>query len=159
MDILERRSELKGMSSGSLFTIVANQRISNCLIGSKPCGFSLHYKGIHLCVSELMGKGCLVERLEPSEQLYPEEEGINSFLPIFEKMETELLSSGKKPIEFKVYHRDDLTRSMVYLGTVIERRRKERGSNLKDLLKKAIKEYSDYVENPSKIFLLGNWRD
>ena len=77
--------------------------------------------------------------------------------PFLKKMETELLSSGKKPVEFKVYHRDDLTRSMVYLGTVIERRRKERGSNLKDLLKKAIKEYSDYVENPSKIFLLGNW--
>jgi len=159
MDILEGRSELKGMSRVSLFTLVANQRISNCLIGAKLCGYSLHYQGIHLCVSELMGKGCLVERSEQWEQLYPEEEGINGFLPIFEKMETELLSSGKKPIEFKVYHRDDLTRSMVYLGTVIERRRKERGSNLKDLLKKATKEYSDYVENPSKIFLLGNWGD
>ena len=159
MDILEGRSELKRMSRGSLFTLVANQRISNCLIGAKACGFSLHYQGIHFCVSELMGKGCLVERSEQSEQLYPEEEGINGFLPIFEKMETELLSSGKKPIEFKVYHRDDLTRSMVYLGTVIERRRKERGSNLKDLLKKATKEYSDYVEDPSKIFLLGNWGD
>jgi hypothetical protein len=48
---------------------------------------------------------------------------------------------------------------MVYLGTVIERRRKERGNNFKDLLKKAIKEYSDYVGNPSKIFLVGNWGD
>lgn len=156
MDILGGRTELKGMSRGSLFTLLANQRISNCLLGAKPCGFSLHYKGIHLCVSELIGKGCLVERLGQSEQLYPEKEGINGFLPVFHKMETELLSSRKKPIEFKVYHRDDLTRSMVYLGTVIERRRKERGSNLKDLLKKTIKEYSDYVENPSKIFLLGN---
>ena len=75
-------------------------------------------------------------------------------LPMLRK---KLLSAGKKPVEFKVYHREDPTRSMVYLGTVIERRRKERGSNLNDLLKKAIKEYSDYVENPSKIFLLGNW--
>ena len=159
MDILEGRSELKRMSRGSLFTLVANQRISNCLIGARACGFSLQHQGIHFCVSELMGKGCQVEGLEQWEQLYPEKEGINGFLPIFEKMETELLSSGKKPVEFKVYHRDDLTRSMVYLGTVIERRRKERGSNLKDLLKKAIKEYPDYVENPSKIFLLGNWGD
>jgi hypothetical protein len=156
MDILKGRSELKGMGSGTLFTLVANQRISNCLIGAKPCGFLLHYKGIHVCVSELMGKGCLVERSEQWEQLYPEKDRINGFLPIFEKMETELLSSGKKPITFKVYHRDDLTRSMVYLGTVIERRRKERGSNLQDLLKKAIKDYSDYVENPSKIFLIGD---
>jgi hypothetical protein len=156
MVVLKERSELKGMSRGSLFTLVANQRISNCLIGAKPCGFSLQYKGIHLCISELMGEGCLVERLEQWDQLYPEEEAMNRFFPIFEKRETELLSSGKKPIEFKVYYRDDLTRSMVYLGTVIERRRKERGSNLQDLLKKVIKEYSDYVENPSKIFLLGN---
>jgi hypothetical protein len=109
MDFLEGRSELKGMSSGSLFALVANQRISNCLIGAKPCGFSLHYKGIHLCVSEILGKGCHAERLEQWEQLYPEKEGINGFLPIFEKTESELLSSGKKPIEFKVYHRDDLT--------------------------------------------------
>ena len=159
MDILEGRSELKRMSRRSLFTLVANQRISNCLIGAKPCGFSLHYQGIHFCVSELMGKGCLAERFEQWEQLYPEKERINDFLPIFEKMETELLSPRKKPVEFKVYQRDDLTRSMVYLGTVIERRRKERGNNLKDLLKKAIKEYSDYVGNPSKIFLVGNWGD
>jgi hypothetical protein len=156
MDILEGRSELKGISNRRLLRLVANQRVSNCLIGAKPCGFSLYYKGIHVCVSELMRKGCVVERLEQWEQLYPEKDGINGFLPIFEKMETELLSSGKKPIEFKVCRRDDLTRSMVYLGTVIERRRKERGSNLRDLLNKAIKEYSDYVEDPSEIFLLGN---
>jgi hypothetical protein len=156
MDILEGRSELKGMSRRSLFTLLANQRISNCLVGAKPCGFLLHYKGIHSCVSELMGKGCLVERLEQSEQLYPEKNGINGFLPILKKMQAELLSSGKKPIEFKVYHRDGHTRSIVYLGTVIERRGKERGSNFKDLLRKAIKEYSNYVENPSQIFLLGN---
>ncbi len=106
-----------------------------------------------------MGKGCLVERLKQLEELYPEKKEINGFLPIFERMEAELLSSGKKPVEFKVYHRDDLTRSMVYLGTVIERRKKERGNNLKDLLKKAIKEYSAYVENPSNIFLLGIWGD
>jgi hypothetical protein len=156
MDIIQGRSELGGMSRGSLLTLVANHRISSCLVGAKLCGFSLHHQRVHLCVSELMGKGCLVERSEQWGQLYPEKDGINGFLPIFKKMEAELLSSGKKPIEFKVYHRDDLTRSMIYLGTVIERRRKERGSNLKDLLKKAIKEYSNYVENPSNIFLLGN---
>jgi len=156
VNIWEERSKLMRMRRRSLFTLVANQRISNCVIGAKVCGFSLQHQKIHFCVSELMGKGCVVEREEQSEQLYPEKEGNNGFLPIFEKMEKELLSVGKKPVEFKVYHRDDLTRSMVYLGTVIERRRKERGNNLKDLLKKAIKEYSDYVENPSNIFLLGN---
>jgi hypothetical protein len=156
MDILEGRSELKRMSRGSLFTLLANQRISNCVIGAKACGFSLKYQEIHFCVSELLGNGCLVERSEQSEHLYPEKEGSNRCLPIFDKMETDLLSARKKPLEFKVYHRNDLTRTMVYLGTVIERRRKERGNNLKDLLEKAIKEYSDYIEHPSQIFLLGN---
>ena len=156
MVVLKERTELRGMSRRSLFMLVANQRISHCLIGAKLCGYSLHYQGIHFCISELMGKGCPFERLVQWDQLYPAEEAINPFFPIFEKKETELISSGKKSIEFRVYYRNDLTRSMVYLGTVTERRRKERGNNLKDLLKKAMKEYSDYVEDPSKIFLLGN---
>jgi len=155
MDILEGRSELKRMSRGSLFTLGANQRISNCLIGARACGFSLHHQGIHFCVSELMGKGCEVERLEQLEQFYREKEKINFSLPFLQKMETELLLSGKKDVEFKVYHRDHLTRSTVFLGKIIERRRKERGDNPKDLLSKAIKQYSDYVEDPSTIFLLG----
>lgn len=154
MDIREGRSELKGMSRVSLFTLVTNQRISNCLIGAKPCGFSLHYQGIHLCVSELIGKGCLVQRLEQREQLYPEKEGIHCFLPIFGKMETELLLPRKKALEFKVYHRDHLTHSAIFLGKIIERRRRERGNNLKGLLSKAIKQYSDHVKDPSTIFLL-----
>jgi len=152
MDILEGRGELKRMNRGNLFTLLTNQRISNCVIGAKACGFSLQYQKIHFCVSEIMGNGCPVERLEQSEKVYPEKEGINGFLPNFDKMEPE----GKKPVEFKVYHRDTLTRSMVYLGTVIERRKKERGNNLNDLLKKAVKEYADFVENPSQIFLVSN---
>jgi hypothetical protein len=57
--------------------------------------------------------------------------------------------------EFKVYYRNHLTRCMVYLGTVTERRKKERGNNLGDLLKKAKAEYSKDVPDPSRIFLLG----
>ena len=157
MDILRARSELKRMSKGDLFKLVEKQRISRCLIGAKPCGLSLQYHGIHFCVSELLGKGCLVQRLELWEQIYPKKKGINDSLPILQKMETELLSQEKKPIAFKVYFRDDFARSMVYLGTVVERRRKERGNNLGDLLKKALKEYSDYVKDPSKIFLMSNY--
>jgi hypothetical protein len=90
------------------------------------------------------------------EEIYPKKKGINGSLPILQKMETELLSQEKKPVEFKVYCRDGYARSMVYLGTVVERRRKERGNNLGDLLKKALKEYSDDVKDPSKIFLLSH---
>jgi len=88
------------------------------------------------------------------EQLYDEREKVNFSLPFQQKMETELLLPRKKAVEFKVYHGDRLTRSTVYLGKIIERRRKERGDNLKGLLSKAIEQYSDHVKDPSTIFLL-----
>ena len=101
-----------------------------------------------------MGEGCQVEKLEQLEQPYDEKEKVNFSLPFPQKMETELLFPTKKALEFKVYHRDYLTHSAVFLGKIVERRKKERGDNLKGLLSKAIKQYSDYVEDPSTIFLL-----
>jgi len=88
------------------------------------------------------------------EQIYDEKEKVNLSLPFPQKMETELLLPKKKAVEFKVYHRDRLTRSTVFLGKIIERRRKERGDNLKDLLSKAIEQYSDGLKDPPTIFLL-----
>jgi hypothetical protein len=117
----------------------------------------VHYKGSNFCVSEILGKGCEVERLEQLKQLYYDEdkkEEVNFSLPFVPRMETELLSPGKKAVEFKVYYRDHLTHSRVFLGKIIERRRKERGNNLKGLLSKAIKQYSDQVEDLSTMFLL-----
>ena len=156
MDILNTRCELQRMNRGDLFKLAMDQRLSKCLVGGITCGFTLQYKGIRFCVSELLGKGCLVERSGQWDQFCPDEEEINRPLTFLQEMEAEILSPGKRPVEFKVYYRDDLTRSMVYLGTVIERRRKERGNNLRDLLKKAVKEYSNDVQDSSKIFLLGH---
>jgi hypothetical protein len=65
-----------------------------------------------------------------------------------------LLQKEKRNIEFKVYCRDPDTHSMIFLGKMIERRTKERGNNLKDLLLKAMENYSDRVKDPSTIFLL-----
>jgi hypothetical protein len=155
LEILETKIELKRMKRGDLFKLVMDQRLSNCLVGGMVCGYSLHYKGVRFCVSELLGKGCLVQRLGQWEKFYPDKEIIKDSLPLLQEMGPELTSSGKSPVEFKVYYRDDLTRSIVYLGKVIERRRKERGNNLGDLLKKAIKEYSEYIRDPSMLFLLG----
>jgi len=155
LEILKTKFELKRMKKGDLFKLVMDEKLSNCLVGGMVCGYSLHYKGVRFCVSELLGKGCLVERLGKWEKFYPDKEKINDSLPLLQEMSLELSPSEKRPIEFKVYYRDDLTRSIIYLGKVIERRRKERGNNLGDLLKKAIKEYSDYVQDPSKLFLLG----
>ena len=156
LEILKTKFELKRMKRGDLFKLVMDQKLSNCLVGGTVCGYSLHYKGVRFCISELLGKGCLVERLGQWEKFYPDREKNDDSLPLLEEMSSELSSLGKRPIEFKVYYRDDLTRSIIYLGKVTERRRKERGNNLGDLLKKAIKEYSNYVQDPSKLFLLGH---
>jgi len=156
VDILEAKRELQKMRMGNLFEMAMDQKLSRCLVGGRSCGYSLLYKEIRFCVSEILGKGCLLERLGQWETFFPEKEPLNgphAFLPRLEAVPS---SPGKKFGEFKVYYRDDLTRSMVYLGTVIERRRKERGNNLRDLLKKAAKEYSNHVPDPSRIFLLEN---
>ncbi len=126
MEILEGRTKLKKMSQGSLFTLAANQRLSKCAVGAKVCAFFLQYQESHYCISELIGEGCFVMKSEQSEQLYPEKLEENACLPIFEETGSETLSARKKPLEFKVYHRDNLTRSIVYLGTVIERSKKRR---------------------------------
>ncbi len=155
VDILEAKRELKEMRGINLFRIVMDQKLSKCLVGGITCGYSLLYKEIRFCLSEIMGKGCLIERLGQWERFYPEKGGINDFPALLQTSEPVPLSPGKNSGEFRVYYKDGLTQSMVYLGTVIERRKRERGNNLGDLLKKAIKEYSNYAPDLSKIFLLG----
>jgi hypothetical protein len=140
--------------SRDLFKMALSRRMSNCLIGGRPCGFLFQYEGSNFCVSEILGEGCQVEKLEQMEQLYDEKEKVNFSLPFQQEMESELLLPRTRAAEFKVYHRDHLTHSAVFLGKIIGRRRKERGDNLKGLLNKAIKEYSGHVEDPSTIFLL-----
>ncbi len=156
MDILKARYELRRMSAGDILNLALNWRISYCLIGARPCGFLLQYKGSIFCVSEILGKGCQVGRLMQLEQLQLEDERekVNFSLPFPQKKEAELSSPGKMAVGFRVYHRDPLTRSSVSIGKIIERRRKERGDNLKDLLSKAIEQYADHVKDPSTIFLL-----
>jgi hypothetical protein len=154
MDILEAKHELQKMRARKLFKMAMDQKLSRCLVGGRTCGYSLLYRGIRFCVSELLGKGCLLERLTEWERFFPEETPHGSYA-LLPRLEAVPPLSGGNCGEFKVYYRDGLTRSMVYLGTVIERRRKERGNNLGDLLKKAATEYSKDVRDPSKIFLLG----
>jgi hypothetical protein len=155
MDILKARCELRKMSTAGLFNLALNQKMSGCVIAGRPCCFYLQYKGCRFCASEVLGEGCQLERLEQSNRRDHDKEKINFMLPFINEMETKLLPSGKEGVEFKVYHRNHLTRSTVFLGKITERRRKERGNNLRDLLGKAIRQYSNDVEDPSAIFLLG----
>lgn len=155
MDILEAKRELQKMRARNLFKMAMDQKLSRCLVGGRTCGHSFLHRGIRFCVSELLGKGCLLERLGEWERFFPEKDSDNGSGALLPRLETAPPSSGKNSGEFKVYYRDELTCRMVYLGIVIERRKKERGNNLGDLLKKAEMEYSHHVQNSSKIFLLG----
>jgi hypothetical protein len=154
MNINEARRELRTMSVEDLFNLTLNQKMSGCVIGRGPCRFYLQYNGSSFCVSEILRMGCQLERLEQLEQNHHYNETTNFLFPHSQKIEREFSSSEVKGIEFKVYHRDSLTGSVVLLGRITERRRKERGNNLRDLLGKAMREYSDYVEDSSTIFLL-----
>jgi hypothetical protein len=152
MDVYEARSELRRMCRRDLWRLVSAQRISGCLIGDRACGLYLRYKGFNFCASEIIGEGCQVEKSAKLEEVDHGQDEINCPLP----MGISPLSPGKKAVEFKVYCRDPITKSMIFLGNILERRTKERGNNLMDLLVKAVKDYSGCIEGPSMIFLLGS---
>ena len=156
MDVFEARSELRFLGRRSLLRLVLAQRISRCLIGGRACGLYLHHKGFNFCVSEVMGEGCQVERSARTEEFHQSGEKINSWLPLTNRIGTSPFLPGKKKVEFKVYCRKPITKSMIFLGNILERRIKERGNNLRDLLVKAVKDYSYRIEDASTIFLLGS---
>jgi hypothetical protein len=155
MDPLKIRRELQRKDHKELFKILVNQRISRCLIGGMPCSFYLRYKEFSFCVSEILGQGCQLEKIERLAEVHQGRDEISFSLPFIQKPDKGSVFPELK-VEFKVYYRDDLTRSHVFLGNVTERRKKERRNNLKDLLKKAMRDFSDEVNDPFAIFLIGS---
>ena len=156
MDVNAARDELRRMSKRNLFKLLSKERILRCIVGDQACGFFLHYKGFNFCVSEIFGQGCQVERSENLEDRSEEPWEINFLLPIMQGPDTDLAEKGERGVKFRVYCRDNATNSMILVGHVTERRTKERGKNLEDLLVKAVKDYSNCVTNPSTIFLLSS---
>ena len=136
--------------------LVSAQRISRCLIGGRACGLYMRYKGFNFCVSEIMREGCQVERSAKVEEVYQSQEESSCPLPLMDRIGISPLSPGKKAVEFKVYCRDPIKKSMIFLGNIFERRTRERGNNLRELLVKAVKDYSYCIEGASTIFLLGS---
>ena len=66
------------------------------------------------------------------------------------------LTSRKRIVVFNIYYRKPSSKSIRFLGKVIERRLKERGNNFEDLLAKVRRDYSYRVIDPNGIFLLGS---
>jgi len=52
-----------------------------------------------------------------------------------------------------VYRLDDKTQTMVPLGTLVERRKTERGKNTNGMLKLARKEFAETEEESKRIFI------
>ena len=55
------KEELRKMKKGDLLKMVINQRERKCVLGGL-CRFLLEYRRIIFCVSEILGRGCQVER-------------------------------------------------------------------------------------------------
>jgi hypothetical protein len=154
MNVYQARNELRRMRRKHLLRLASAQRISKCLIGGRACGLYLPYRGFNFCVSEIMGQGCQVHDLANFEEPCQVEKETDWSLPLLDRIGIGPLPPGKKSAEFKVYCRDRITRSITFLGGVIERRAKERENNLRALLAKAVKDYSHCVADLSTIFIL-----
>ena len=154
MSVYRARNELRKIGRANLFKLASRQRISRCVVSGETCGFYLHYKGFGFCLSEILGQGCQIERMEKLEDRDGTLLETDDRLPFTKKFDTVSLQEEKRNIGFRVYYRDCVTRSFILLGKVIERRTKERGNNLKDLLVKAVSHYSSCVADPSAIFLV-----
>jgi hypothetical protein len=90
------------------------------------------------------------------EEALPKDNGKLLGPPLFQKLEVGPGLPEKRALVFKVYWRDRHTRSITLLGSVTERRKKERIDNLSALLKKAVNDFSERVKEPSGIFLLAS---
>lgn len=128
MNFNEARNELRRMKLKDLFQLASMEKMALCLVGVKACSFYFRYKKFYFCLSEILGNSCPYEKAEEIEM---------------------------KLSEFKVYYRDVVSRSIVFVGKILERRRKERGNNLRDLLSKAQMDFSQFVNDPSLLFLIG----
>jgi len=156
MDVYQTRHELRKMGRRHLLRLVSAQRVSKCLIGGRACCLHLHYEGFNFCISEIVGEGCQVEKSAKVEEVYQSQDETSCPLPLMDRIGISPLSPGKKAVEFKVYCRNPVKKSMIFLGNILERRTKERRNNLRDLLVKAVKDYSYCIEGASTIFLLGS---
>ncbi len=55
------KEELRKMTKGDLLKMVLNQGERKCVLGGL-CRFLLEYQRILFCVSEILGRGCQIER-------------------------------------------------------------------------------------------------
>jgi len=67
MDFHSVRREVCRLGKKNLFEMLMRQKESRCLMHGL-CSFRFEYKGYTFCISELLGKGCELEKLKKLEQ-------------------------------------------------------------------------------------------
>ena len=74
--VFKLKEELRKMTKGDLLKMVLNQKERKCVL-SGVCRFLLEYRRILFCVSEILGRGCQVERqqLDSGQDAQSESEG------------------------------------------------------------------------------------
>ena len=60
--IYQARTELTRMAKANLLKMALCQKEKNCVLGG-ICPFLLEYQDILFCVSEILGRGCQIEKL------------------------------------------------------------------------------------------------
>lgn len=74
MDFHSVRSELRRLGSKNLFKMLMSQKESKCILNG-ICSFHFRYKEYSFCLSEVLGKGCEVERVKQLEEEICRNEG------------------------------------------------------------------------------------
>jgi hypothetical protein len=60
--VFKLKAELRKMTKGDLLRMVLSQKERKCLLGG-VCPFLFEYQRTLFCVSEILGRGCQMERL------------------------------------------------------------------------------------------------
>jgi hypothetical protein len=77
------RVELRSLGVRNLFEIVMNQKESKCILNGL-CPFYFKHRGYGFCLSEVLGKGCELQKLEKLQrETYQTDKGLNFTLPLF----------------------------------------------------------------------------
>jgi len=100
MDIQSIREKLRKLKCKHLCEMVMRQRKSRCLLNGY-CPLHFRYEGYTFCVSEVLGKGCEVQKLEKLEkEICQRNEEFDTLLPLFpfdpqQKRPSEIFQSEK----------------------------------------------------------------
>ena len=83
MNFQSVRGKLRRLKSKTLFEVAMNQKEYKCILNGF-CSFHFMYEGYAFCISEVLGKGCEIQKLENLEkEICLSEEELHPSLALF----------------------------------------------------------------------------